>query len=228
MRAWRVLGLVLVAAVTGVLSGGSAGAAPTATALLAAAAGALPGAHRPAALIAAPVAPVEAPPGAAPVVTPPVAAPVAAPPAPAPVRAPAPAAVEAPVRVEAPAVATRRARLVPGTPCRTAARACIELSSNRAWLIRDGVVQSGPVPITHGRRGFRTPPGTFHVTFKNRDHVSSIYDAPMPYSVFFNGGIAFHQGSLREKSHGCIHLSRTAAKAFFNSLSRGDMVQVVR
>ena len=63
------------------------------------------------------------------------------------------------------------------------------------------------MPITHGRKGFRTPPGTFQVSFKNADHVSSIYDAQMPYSVFFNGGIAFHQGSLRQLSHGCIHLS---------------------
>ncbi len=50
----------------------------------------------------------------------------------------------------------------------------------------------------------------------------------MPYSVFFNGGIAFHQGSLRQLSHGCIHLSGKAARAFFGSLSRGEIVQVVR
>jgi lipoprotein-anchoring transpeptidase ErfK/SrfK len=116
---------------------------------------------------------------------------------------------------------------VPGTPCLTTARACVELGSNQAWLIRDGVVEYGPVPITHGRTGYVTPPGTFQVSFKNRDHVSSIYNASMPYSVFFNGGIAFHQGSLKEKSHGCIHLSRTAAQTFFGSLGRGDVVEVV-
>jgi lipoprotein-anchoring transpeptidase ErfK/SrfK len=117
---------------------------------------------------------------------------------------------------------------VPGTPCLDTARACVDLSSNQAWLIKDGAIEYGPVPTTSGRRGFRTPPGTFHVTFKNRDHVSSIYDAAMPYSVFFNGGIAFHQGSLRQQSHGCIHLSRTAARTFFGALGRGDVVQVVR
>ena len=117
--------------------------------------------------------------------------------------------------------------VVPGTPCRSDARACVDLSGNRAWLIRDGAVSYGPVPITSGRKGFRTPPGTFTVDFHSRNHVSSIYNTPMPYSVFFNGGIAFHQGSLSERSHGCIHLSRTAAREFFNSLSRGDFVQVV-
>jgi lipoprotein-anchoring transpeptidase ErfK/SrfK len=89
-------------------------------------------------------------------------------------------------------------------------------------------VQYGPVPITHGRQGYRTPPGTFRVTFKNRHHVSSIYNTPMPYSVFFNGGIAFHEGSLRQQSHGCIHLSQGAARTFYNALSGGNIVQVVR
>lgn len=125
----------------------------------------------------------------------------------------------------APALAAPR--LVSGTPCAATARACIELSSNSSWLIRDGAVEYGPVPITHGREGFRTPPGTFQVTFKDRDHVSSIYDAPMPYSVFFNGGIAFHEGSLRQLSHGCIHLSHDAAVTYFNYLNPGDVVQVV-
>jgi lipoprotein-anchoring transpeptidase ErfK/SrfK len=141
--------------------------------------------------------------------------------------APAPAApVPVPVAAPAPAVPAA-STIVAGTPCRSTARACVELGSNRAWLIRNGVVETGPVPITSGRKGYRTPRGTFRVSFKNRDHVSSIYGAAMPYSVFFNGGIAFHQGSLKQQSHGCIHLSRTAAKAFFGSLVRGDVVQVV-
>jgi hypothetical protein len=79
-------------------------------------------------------------------------------------------------------------------PCSTAVRACVRLSTNQAWLLSDGEVVAGPVPISHGRKGFATPTGSFRVSFKNEDHVSSIYDQAMPYSVFFNGGIAFHQG----------------------------------
>jgi lipoprotein-anchoring transpeptidase ErfK/SrfK len=112
-------------------------------------------------------------------------------------------------------------------PCAPTARACVDLSANRSWLLRDGRVTDGPVPITHGRKGFRTPAGTFRVAFKNRDHVSSIYDAEMPYSVFFNGGVAFHEGSLSVLSHGCIHLSPAAARTWFDTLSVGDVVQVV-
>ncbi len=135
---------------------------------------------------------------------------------------PAPVAV-APVRAVAPVPAR-----VAGTPCLATARACLDLSGQRAWLIRDGAVEFGPIPVTHGRKGYRTPPGTFRVSFKSRDHVSSIYHAKMPYSVFFNGGIAFHQGSLRSQSHGCVRLPRAAAKKFFGELNRGDVVQVVR
>ncbi|ONI77114.1 hypothetical protein ALI144C_34055 [Actinosynnema sp. ALI-1.44] len=114
-------------------------------------------------------------------------------------------------------------------PCSTAAKACIKLSTNQSWLMEDGKVVYGPVPITHGRKGYLTPPGTFRVQFKNKNHKSSIFnDAPMPWSVFFNGGIAFHQGSLKQLSHGCIHLSPAAAQKFFGSLAVGDVVEVVR
>ncbi|MGQ0840857.1 L,D-transpeptidase [Actinokineospora sp.] len=116
-----------------------------------------------------------------------------------------------------------------GAPCSATADACIDLSANQSWLLADGKVIYGPVPITHGRAGYRTPPGTFRVSFKNIDHKSSIFNnAPMPYSVFFNGGIAFHEGSLRQTSHGCIHLSNAAAKMFYNKLRVGSVVQVVR
>ncbi len=208
MRALRVLGLVVVVAVSGLLSGGAAGAAPTTAAIVTAAARVLPPARGPvprSADVLSARGPETAAAETSSAEATPAPAPVAVPPPPPPVP-----------------------KIVPGTPCLDTARACIELGANRAWLIRSGAVEYGPVPITHGRKGFRTPPGTFQVSFKNRHHVSTIYDAPMPYSVFFNGGIAFHQGSLRQKSHGCIHLSKTAAQTFFGSLSRGEVVQVVR
>lgn len=116
-----------------------------------------------------------------------------------------------------------------GTPCSITTGACVDLSANKSWLLRDGNVTYGPVSISHGRKGWRTPPGTFRVTFKDIDHKSSIFDnAPMPYSVFFNGGIAFHQGDIRYQSHGCIRMPMSAAKTYYNTLKVGDTVQVVR
>ncbi|MGH3566490.1 MAG: L,D-transpeptidase [Pseudonocardia sp.] len=222
MRALRVLGLALVVTVTGLLNGGAAGAAPTTVAIAAVAAEALPAPLR--------STPEPAPHAAAPGPDLAQAAPAPAASAPAPAE---PVAASAPAPAAPPAAPVATPPLAPalaaGTPCVATARACIDLSSNKTWLISDGAVQYGPVPITHGRKGYRTPAGTFRVSFKDRHHRSSLFDdAPMPYSVFFNDGIAFHQGSLRELSHGCIHLSRAAAKTYFSSLNRGDVVQVVR
>lgn len=115
-----------------------------------------------------------------------------------------------------------------GVPCDAGVDACIDLSANQSWLLKDGAVAYGPVKITHGRPGWETPPGTFSVGWKDIDHKSSVFNnAPMPFSVFFNGGIAFHQGSLTEESHGCIHLDWAAAEAYYNGLAVGDKVQVV-
>jgi hypothetical protein len=121
------------------------------------------------------------------------------------------------------------AQAAPATPCSANADACIDLSANTSWLMDDnGAVIYGGVPITSGMPGYETPPGTFQVTYKDIDHWSSAYDAPMPYSVFFTtSGIAFHEGSLTQQSHGCIHLSPEAAKTYYYTLNPGDVVEVV-
>lgn len=114
-----------------------------------------------------------------------------------------------------------------GNPCPVSARACIDLTNNKTWIQEDGQIVYGPVPQIAGREGHRTPPGTFTVGWKNIDHKSSEFDdAPMPYAIFFNGGIAFHEGSLSNPSHGCIHLSHSAAAAYWDLLSVGDTVYV--
>ena len=83
------------------------------------------------------------------------------------------------------------------------------------------------MPITSGRPGYRTSAGTFAVYWKDKDHRSSIFnDAPMPNSVFFDGGNAFHEGSLYVPSHGCIHLSWEASEYFYSNLDYGDTVVV--
>jgi lipoprotein-anchoring transpeptidase ErfK/SrfK len=164
-------------------------------------------------------------------------APVAAAPAPASV---VPAAVSTGSAARAtPAVATSHVTTLPapahrttttgaGLPCGLTDGACVSISRKRAWLVRDGhVVLSAP--ITTGRPGERTSPGTFHVTWKDADHRSSEFDdAPMPWSVFFDGGIAFHTGSLSRQSAGCVHLSDSAARTFFRTLHVGDTVIVQR
>ncbi len=126
--------------------------------------------------------------------------------------------------------------LAAGTPCTVTARACVDLDSQRAWLMRDGAIVRGPVPIASGGNGEETPIGhSLRVYRKDKDHLSQesrLPDgrpAPMPWSVFFqDGGIAFHSGDPARSSAGCIHLEPADAEAWFNDLQIGDQVQVVR
>ena len=111
-------------------------------------------------------------------------------------------------------------------PCSANADVCLDLSMTEAWLMHDGKVTYGPEPTTVGRPGYETPTGTFHVQYKDIDHWSQEFDAPMPYSVFFTSGIAFHEGSLSVPSHGCVHLGHGDAVKFYNELQPGDVVEV--
>jgi hypothetical protein len=112
-------------------------------------------------------------------------------------------------------------------PCPAAAAACVDLSNEQAWLQSGGQITYGPVPITSGAAGSRTRTGTFSVFWLDKNHKSSLFNnAPMPNSVFFDGDIAFHQGSLYDQSNGCIHLSWDASETFFNTLSVGKKVYV--
>lgn len=117
---------------------------------------------------------------------------------------------------------------VAAPPCALTAEACVDLGAQEAWLIKDGVVTYGPVPISSGDIGEETPTGVFRVQWKHLDHISGESGVPMPYSVFFApGGIAFHQGSLDDFSGGCVRLRLDDARVFFDGLTIGDEVQVL-
>jgi lipoprotein-anchoring transpeptidase ErfK/SrfK len=115
-----------------------------------------------------------------------------------------------------------------GVPCTITTGACVDLSARKTWLLKDGVVVYGPVHAEPGRTGWSTPVGTFHVISHVKNYVSKKFNAPMPYSTFFIPGIAFHEGSASTPSHGCIHLSLSAAETYFSDLAVGDAVQIVR
>lgn len=126
---------------------------------------------------------------------------------------------------EAQAVEAQRANFNYG-PCPRTARACVDLNGERAWIQENGVIKGGAAPISSGAPGYETPRGSFRVTRKVKDEISREYDnAPMPYSVYFtNNGHAFHEGSTRLLSHGCIHLEHADALNFWNNLKVGDSV----
>jgi L,D-transpeptidase catalytic domain len=150
------------------------------------------------------------------------------------------AILAAPALADTPAqVAAATSPNVAGTPCTAAASACVDVRKKQAWLIKDGKVFRGPVPIATGGKGEDTPTGNvFRVYRKDKDHKSTEaliksgpnkgQPAPMPYSVFFeDGGIAFHSGSPSVASAGCVHLNPADAIAFFNFLQVGNHVQVM-
>ncbi|HEX7657893.1 MAG TPA: L,D-transpeptidase [Pseudonocardiaceae bacterium] len=121
-----------------------------------------------------------------------------------------------------PAVAT-------SNPCGIESGACVVLSARKVWIVRNGQVIYGPVSTMPGSSRYPTPTGTFHVLSKEVKHLSKEFDnAPMPYSVFFYPGDAFHEGSLSQYSHGCLHLSWTAAETVFNDLHVGDEVKILK
>ncbi|MGH3196852.1 MAG: L,D-transpeptidase [Streptosporangiaceae bacterium] len=114
--------------------------------------------------------------------------------------------------------------------CPAAASACVDLSDHLTWLQSDGRVTYGPVRMEPGPPGtpHATPRGTFRVQWKaGANYISTEYDEPMPYAVFFApGGVAFHGGSLTNASHGCVHLDNGSARYYHDHLPVGAEVVV--
>ena len=68
----------------------------------------------------------------------------------------------------------------------------IDLSAQRMVVTSNGRVV-GNWKISSGKSGHETPPGRFRPKWSSKMHYSrKYYNSPMPYSVFFNGGIATH------------------------------------
>jgi lipoprotein-anchoring transpeptidase ErfK/SrfK len=80
--------------------------------------------------------------------------------------------------------------------------------------------------ISSGRKGYRTPTGTWRAKWTTKMHYSRKYDSsPMPYSVFYNGGYAVHGTNYvsrlgRPASHGCIRLHTSNARQFHNLVNK--------
>lgn len=79
--------------------------------------------------------------------------------------------------------------------------------------------------VSTGKKGKATPTGYYQPYLLKKMHYSSKYDnAPMPYSIFFEGGYAIHAtdavGKLGSKaSHGCVRLHPENAKTLYRLVS---------
>jgi lipoprotein-anchoring transpeptidase ErfK/SrfK len=96
----------------------------------------------------------------------------------------------------------------------------ISLSTQTMTVMHRGAVV-GHWPVSTARRGKVTPTGNWSAKWLSRYHKSSRYNnAPMPYSIFYNGNYAVH-GTYQTKrlgrpaSSGCVRLAPAHAKQLF-------------
>jgi hypothetical protein len=120
---------------------------------------------------------------------------------------------------------TVRGRSAVPSACRSAGwHACYDRSWHQVNLFHDGRLLNSWF-VRGGAATTPTRTGTFHVYYRDIDHVSSTFDnAPMPFSQFFNGGQALHGSRLMMDpwvghSHGCVNFWTEDAQQLWNLTS---------
>ena len=123
----------------------------------------------------------------------------------------------------------------PGTVddrCMTGRVLCIDKTTRKLKWMKDGVVIS-TYDVRFGSEYTPTREGLFSVFMKSRDHVSTIYNTPMPFALFFSGGQAVHysadfaRNGYNGASHGCVNVrDKGAVAALFDAARVGDKVVV--
>ncbi|MFD4017788.1 L,D-transpeptidase family protein [Streptomyces sindenensis] len=127
---------------------------------------------------------------------------------------------------------TERPVAAPDERCLKGRVLCISKKSRTlAWMI-DGKVVSA-MDVRFGSEYTPTREGAFEVFWKSRDHVSTLYDTPMPYALFFSGGQAVHYSAdfaangYGGASHGCVNVrDKKKVAALFDQVRNGDKVVV--
>ncbi|MFI7500427.1 L,D-transpeptidase family protein [Streptomyces sp. NPDC049687] len=108
--------------------------------------------------------------------------------------------------------------------------ACVDLDRQLVWVQEAERVRFGPVSVRTGRAAHPTRSGWHTVYWKHKNHVSTLYNTPMPYAQFFSGGQAFHAvyGSIHTTvgSMGCVNLTLGDARTLWDVLKKGDRVYV--
>ncbi|WP_234381882.1 L,D-transpeptidase family protein [Streptomyces dysideae] len=120
----------------------------------------------------------------------------------------------------------------PDARCLSGRALCISKSSRTLrWMVGGQTLTT--VPVRFGSEYTPTREGVFQIYWKSRHHVSTLYDSPMPYAMFFSGGQAVHYSSdfavqgYAGASHGCVNVRDEAAIAdLFAQVRNGDKVVV--
>ncbi len=127
---------------------------------------------------------------------------------------------------------TERPLAAPDERCLKGRVLCISKESRTLAWMRDGKVLSA-MDVRFGSEYTPTREGVFEVFWKSRDHVSTLYDTPMPYALFFSGGQAVHYSAdfaangYGGASHGCVNVrDKKKVAALFDQVKNGDKVVV--
>jgi hypothetical protein len=104
----------------------------------------------------------------------------------------------------------------------------VDLDAQVLSIFRGGY-EIGTAAILYGGDDKPTPLGIFPVTQKDADHVSNLYDAPMPYMMrLTNDGISIHGSEMEAglMTHGCVGVPVDFARRLFRATRLGDKVIV--
>jgi hypothetical protein len=108
--------------------------------------------------------------------------------------------------------------------------ACIDLTLQTTWVVRDGQLVLGPTVVRTGMKGHATPAGTYKINARNIKEWSRPYEVWLPYWQHFTGGMGFHETTTYIHnssigSHGCVNLLRADAKAMWETIGYNTVVK---
>ncbi|MET0362021.1 MAG: L,D-transpeptidase family protein [Sphingobium sp.] len=104
----------------------------------------------------------------------------------------------------------------------------VDLKAQTMSVFRAGY-EIGAAVIIYGATDKESPLGAFPITEKDADHVSNLYDAPMPYMLrLTNDGVAIHASDVKwgAATHGCIGVPMEFARKLFAIAKLGDLVVI--
>jgi len=99
----------------------------------------------------------------------------------------------------------------------------------RTLSVYQAGVEIGRSSVVYGVDDKPTPLGTFPILEKDADHVSNLYDAPMPWMLRLTwDGVALHSAQMADDkgTHGCIGLPDEFAERLFGIARKGGRVIV--
>ncbi len=106
----------------------------------------------------------------------------------------------------------------------------VDLDARVLSVFRGGY-EIGATAVLLGTQEKPTPLGEFPITQKDAHHISTLYNAPMPYMMrLTNDGVSIH-GTTVERgyaSHGCVGVPTPFAARLYSIAKLGDRVFITR